>query len=157
MTKKQDDKLEEFLERLRKEDEENEDENEELQRFKVSTTETNKILEIEKWEKGQHQLHIKMTYESGYVIVDLEPYLDKSYTEEVGIDVNNSDFWIDEEDLENPTNSYEFIPDIPESEQQNIIKMYENELNKGLIEKGWNHISRELWFKGKLEIKETEW
>jgi len=157
MTKKQDDKLEEFLERLRKEDEENEDENEELQRFKVSTTETNKILEIEKWEKGQHQLHIKMTYESGYVIVDLEPYLDKSYTEEVGIDVNNSDFWIDEEDLENPTNSYEFISDIPESEQQNIIKIYEKKFDKGLIEKGWTHITSELWFKGKLEIEETEW
>lgn len=157
MTKKQDDKLEEFLERLKKEDEENEDENEELQRFKISTTETNKILEIETWENGQHQLHIKMTYESGYVIVDLEPYLDKSYTEEVGIDVNNSDFWIDEEDLENPTTSYEFISDIPESEQQNIIKMYENEFVKGFNEKGWNLITRELWFKGKLEIEEVEW
>jgi hypothetical protein len=157
MTKNQKEKIEEWLERLRKEDEENEDEDEELQRFKISTTETNKILEIEKWEKGQHQLHIKMTYESGYVIVDLEPYLDKSYTEEVGIDVNNSDFWIDEENLENPTNSYEFISDITESEQQNIIKMYENEYEEGFKKDGWNLIISELWFKGKLKIEEVEW
>jgi hypothetical protein len=157
MTKNRDEEIEEWIKRLNKEDEENEDEDEEPIRFKISTTETNKILEIEKWEQGQHQLHIKTTYESGYVIVDLEPYLDDSYTEEVGIEVNNSDFWIDEEDLEHPTTSYEFISDITKSEQQNILKMYENEFDKGLIEKGWKHITRELWFKGKLEIEETEW
>jgi len=155
MTKKQDDEFEEFLERLKKEDEENEDE--ESTHFKISTTETNKILEIEKWTKGQHQLHIKNTYESGYVIVDLEPYLDKSYSEEEGVDVNNSDFWIDEENLEHPTNLYEFITDIPESEQQNIIKLYENDSDKGLKEIGWEQVRREIWFKGKLEIVEVDW
>jgi len=157
MPKNQKEKIEEWVKHLREEDDENEDENEELQRFKISTTETNKILEIEKWEKGKHQLHIKMTYESGYVIVDLEPYLDDSYTEDVGIDVNNSDFWMDEEDLENPTTSYEFISDIPESEQQNIIKMYENESEERFREDGWSLIRREIWFKGKLEIEEVEW
>lgn len=155
MTKKQDDEFEEFLERLKKEDEENEDE--ESIHFKISTTETNKIVEIEKWTKGQHQLHIKITYESGYVIVDLESYLDKSYSEEEGVDVNNSDFWIDEENLEHPTNLYEFITDIPKSEQQNIIKLYENDSDKGLKEIGWEQVRREIWFKGKLEIVEVEW
>ena len=35
--------------------------------------------------------------------------------------------------------------------------MYENEFDKGLIKNGWEHNTRELWFKGRLEIEETEW
>jgi len=157
MTKNRDEEIEEWIKRLNKEDEENEDEDEEPIRFKISTRESNKIVEINKWEKGQHQLHIKTTYESGYVIVDLEPYLDDSYTEEVGIEVNNSDFWIDEEDLEHPTTSYEFLSDTPKSQQEEIIFIHENESEEGLKEDGWDLKEKEIWFKGKLKIEEVDW
>ncbi|QWD13098.1 hypothetical protein G6703_02175 [Polynucleobacter paneuropaeus] len=157
MTKNRDEEIEEWVKRLNKEYEENEDEDEELIRFKIITTEPNRILEIEKWEKGQHQLHIKMTYESGYVIVDLEPYLDDSYTEEVGIDVNNSDFWIDEENFEHPTYSYEFLTDTPKPQQEEIILIYESKSEDGLKEDGWDLKEKEIWFKGKLKIEELEW
>ena len=157
MTKNCDEEIEEWVKRLNKEDEENEDEDEELIPFKITTTEPNRILQIEKWEKDQHQLHIKTTYESGYVIVDLEPYLEDSYKEEEGIDVNNSDFWINEENFEHPTYSYEFLSDTPKSQQEEIILIYENESEDGLKEDGWDLKEKEIWFKGKLKIEEVEW
>ena len=124
---------------------------------KISTTESNKIVEINKWEKEHHQLIITTTYESGYVIVDLEPYLEDSYKEEEGIDVNNSDFWINEENFEHPTYSYEFLSDTPKSQQEEIILIYENESEDGLKENGWDLKEKEIWFKGKLKITEVEW
>ncbi len=157
MAKKQDEEIEEFLKRLKKEDEENEGEEDEDMSHKISITEPNKIIEIERWEKNQHQLLIKTTYDSGYVIVDLEPYLDDSYTEEAGIDVNNSDFWINEEHFKDPTCSYEFLSDISKLQQEKIISIYENEFHDGLKEDGWDLKIKEIWFKGKLEIEKVDW
>jgi hypothetical protein len=126
-------------------------------RFKISTIEKNGIFLIEGWWKDNCQLLITKTYDSGHVIVDLEPYLEDSYKEEEGIDVNNSDFWINEENFEHPTYSYEFLSDTPKSQQEEIILIYENESEDGLKEDGWDLKEKEIWFKGKLKIEEVEW
>ena len=125
--------------------------------YKISTTEPNKIVEINKWEKEHHQLIITTTYESGYVVVDLEPYLEDFYKEEEGIDVNNSDFWINEEKFKDPTCSYKFLSDISKLQQEKIISIYENEFHDGLKEDGWDLKIKEIWFKGKLEIEKVDW
>ena len=123
----QDEKISNFLDYLRKRDEENEDEDEDME-HKISTTEPNMIFEIEKWTLNSKQLQITKTYESGYVIVDLEPYL-PDYDEKIGIDVNDSSFWIQQEDFNNPTYSYKILKNLTEKELHKLKEKFGTEFD----------------------------
>jgi hypothetical protein len=125
-------------------------------RYRICPIEENNIIWIEGWWKDKHQLLITKKYQSGYVIVDLEPYFDDSYTKEKGIDVHNSGGWIQESEFENPTYSYKFSSDIPETTQDSIIKIYEDMSDEGLEDEGWDLQETQIWFKGELEIDKIE-
>jgi len=119
--------------------------------YKISTIESNMIIEIEKWILDTKQLQITKTYESGFVIVDLEPYL-PDYDEKVGIDVNNSDFWIQQEDFNNPTYSYTTLQGLTDEELNNLKSELGTEFDYELEKLGWKIDNKEIWFKGKLSV-----
>jgi hypothetical protein len=150
MSEEQDEKISKYLKQLEKEDEENEDEDEDME-HKISTTEPNMIFEIETWTLDSKELQVTKTYESGFVIVDLEPYL-LDYDEKIGIDVNNSDFWILYEEFDNPTYSYVIIEDFTEEELNNLKKKLGTEFDEELEKLGWKLNEKEIWFKGKLLV-----
>ena len=149
MSENQEEEISRFLKQLEKEDEENEDEDIE---HKISTTEPNMIVEIQTWKIDLKQLQITKTYESGFVIVDLEPYL-LDYDESVGIDVNSSDFWILKESFNNPTYSYLILHDLTEEELHNIKEKLGTEFDEELEKLGWNLYEKEIWFKGRLNVE----
>ena len=149
MNGNQEEEISRFLKQLEKEDEENEDEDIE---HKISTTEPNMIVEIQTWKIDLKQLQITKTYESGFVIVDLEPYL-LDYDESVGIDVNSSDFWILKESFNNPTYSYLILHDLTEEELNNIKEKLGTEFDDELEKLGWNLYEKEIWFKGRLNVE----
>ncbi|MEI6469725.1 MAG: hypothetical protein WCO72_09640 [Betaproteobacteria bacterium] len=149
MSENQEEEISRFLKQLEKEDEENEDEDIE---HKTSTTEPNMIVEIQTWKIDLKQLQITKTYESGFVIVDLEPYL-LDYDESVGIDVNSSDFWILKESFNNPTYSYLILHDLTEEELHNIKEKLGTEFDEELEKLGWNLYEKEIWFKGRLNVE----
>ena len=149
MNGNQEEEISRFLKQLEKEDEENEDEDIE---HKISTTEPNMIVEIQTWKIDLKQLQITKTYESGFVIVDLEPYL-LDYDESVGIDVNSSDFWILKESFNNPTYSYLILHDLTEEELNNIKEKLGTEFDEELEKLGWNLYEKEIWFKGRLNVE----
>jgi hypothetical protein len=149
MNGNQEEEISRFLKQLEKEDEENEDEDIE---HKISTTEPNMIVEIQTWKIDLKQLQITKTYESGFVIVDLEPYL-LDYDESVGIDVNSSDFWILKESFNNPTYSYLILHDLTEEELHNIKEKLGTEFDEELEKLGWNLYEKEIWFKGRLNVE----
>ena len=125
-------------------------------RYKITTAKKRNIVWIEDWSKENYQLLITKTYESGYVIVDQEPYFDESYSEEQGIEVNNSQGWIQESEFEDPTYSYKFSSDIFKSTQDSIIEIYEETSYEGLEDDGWDLKETQIWFKGKLEMEKIE-
>jgi hypothetical protein len=149
MNGNQEEEISRFLKQLEKEDEENEDEDIE---HKISTTEPNMIVEIQTWKIDLKQLQITKTYESGFVIVDLEPYL-LDYDESVGIDVNSSDFWILKESFNNPTYTYLILHDLTEEELNNIKERLGTEFDDELEKLGWNLYEKEIWFKGRLNVE----
>jgi len=149
MNGNQEEEISRFLKQLEKEDEENEDEDIE---HKISTTEPNMIVEIQTWKIDLKQLQITKTYESGFVIVDLEPYL-LDYDESVGIDVNSSDFWILKESFNNPTYTYLILHDLTEEELHNIKEKLGTEFDEELEKLGWNLYEKEIWFKGRLNVE----
>ena len=149
MNENQEEEISKFLKQLEKEDEENEDEDIE---HKISTTETNMIVEIQTWKIDLKQLQITKTYESGFVIVDLEPYL-LDYDESVGIDVNSSDFWILNVSFNNPTYSYLILHDLTKEELNNIKEKLGTEFDDELEKLGWNLYEKEIWFKGRLNVE----
>jgi hypothetical protein len=149
MNENQEEEISRFLKQLEKEDEENEDEDIE---HKISTTETNMIVEIQTWTLDSKQLKITKTYESGFVIVDLEPYL-LDYDEKIGIDVNNSEFWIQYEEFDNPTYSYMILEDLTEDELNNLKERLGTEFDEELEKLGWNLYEKEIWFKGRLNVE----
>ena len=149
MNENQEEEISRFLKQLEKEDEENEDEDIE---HKISTTETNMIVEIQTWKIDLKQLQITKTYESGFVIVDLEPYL-LDYDESVGIDVNSSDFWILNVRFNNPTYSYLILHDLTKEELNNIKEKLGTEFDDELEKLGWNLYEKEIWFKGRLNVE----
>ena len=149
MNGNQEEEISRFLKQLEKEDEENEDEDIE---HKISTTEPNMIVEIQTWKIDLKQLQITKTYESGFVIVDLEPYL-LDYDESVGIDVNSSDFWILKESFNIPTYSYLILHDLTEEELNNIKERLGTEFDDELEKLGWNLYEKEIWFKGRLNVE----
>ena len=119
---------------------------------KISTTEQYKIVEIQKLKNDTKQLIIKKTYESGYVIVDIDPYL-RDYDEEIGFDVNNRDFLILQEQFYNPTYSFEVVANISEDELNNLKITLGNELDVELKKLGWQLEKREIWLRGKLKVE----
>jgi|GEM_PF-3319254 hypothetical protein len=149
MSENQEEEISRFLKQLEKEDDEKKDEDIE---HKISTTEPNMIVEIQTWKIDLKQLQITKTYESGFVIVDLEPYL-LDYDESVGIDVNSSDFWILKESFNNPTYSYLILHDLTEEELHNIKEKLGTEFDEELEKLGWNLYEKEIWFKGRLNVE----
>ena len=119
---------------------------------KISTTEQYKIVEIQKIKNDTKQLIIKKTYESGYVIVDIDPYL-RDYDEEIGFDVNNRDFLILQEQFYNPTYSFEVVANISEDELNNLKITLGNELDVELKKLGWQLEKREIWLMGRLKVE----
>ena len=119
---------------------------------KISTTEQYKIVEIQKLKNDTKQLIIKKTYESGYVIVDIDPYL-RDYDEEIGFDVNNRDFLILQEQFYNPTYSFEVVANISEDELNNLKITLGNELDVELKKLGWQLEKREIWLMGRLKVE----
>jgi len=149
MSENQEEEISRFLKQLEKEDDEKKDEDIE---HKISTTEPNMIVEIQTWKIDLKQLQITKTYESGFVIVDLEPYL-LDYDEKIGIDVNSSDFWILKESFNNPTYSYLILHDLTEEELHNIKEKLGTEFDEELEKLGWNLYEKEIWFKGRLNVE----
>jgi hypothetical protein len=149
MSENQEEEISRFLKQLKKEDDEKKDEDIE---HKISTTEPNMIVEIQTWKIDLKQLQITKTYESGFVIVDLEPYL-LDYDESVGIDVNSSDFWILKESFNIPTYSYLILHDLTEEELHNIKEKFGTEFDEELEKLGWNLYEKEIWFKGRLNVE----
>ena len=119
---------------------------------KISTTEQYKIVEIQKLKNNTKQLKIKKTYESGYVIVDIDPYL-RDYDEGIGFDVNNRDFLILQEQFYAPTYSYEILENISEDELNNLKITLGNELDVELKKLGWQLEKREIWLMGRLKVE----
>jgi hypothetical protein len=119
---------------------------------KISTTEPNMIVEIQTWKIDTKQLKIKKTYEGGYVIVDIDPYL-RDYNETYGFDVNNRDFLILQEQLYAPTYSYEIVENISEDELNNLRITLGNELDVELKKLGWQLEKKEIWLTGKLKVE----
>ena len=119
---------------------------------KISTTEPNMIVEIQKLKIDTKQLKIKKTYESGYVIVDIDPYL-RDYDETKGFDVNNRDFLILQEQFYAPTYSYEIVENISEDELHNLRITLGNELDVELKKLGWQLEKKEIWLTGKLLVE----
>ena len=119
---------------------------------KISTTEQYKIVEIQKLKNDTKQLIIKKTYESGYVIVDIDPYL-RDYDEEIGFDVNNRDFLILQEQFYDPTYSFEVVANISEDELNNLKITLGNELDVELKKLGWQLEKREIWLMGRLKFE----
>jgi len=119
---------------------------------KISTTEPNMIVEIQTWKIDTKQLKIKKTYESGYVIVDIDPYL-RDYIETNGFDVNNRDFLILQEQFYAPTYSYEIVENISEDELHNLRITLGNELDVELKKLGWQLEKKEIWLTGKLKVE----
>ena len=119
---------------------------------KISTTEPNMIVEIQKLKIDTKQLKIKKTYESGYVIVDIDPYL-RDYDETKGFDVNNRDFLILQEQFYAPTYSYEIVENISEDELNNLRITLGNELDVELKKLGWQLEKKEIWLTGKLKVE----
>jgi len=119
---------------------------------KISTTEPNMIVEIQKLKIDTKQLKIKKTYESGYVIVDIDPYL-RDYIETNGFDVNNRDFLILQEQFYAPTYSYEVVENISEDELHNLRITLGNELDVELKKLGWQLEKKEIWLTGKLKVE----
>ena len=119
---------------------------------KISTTEPNMIVEIQKLKIDTKQLKIKKTYESGYVIVDIDPYL-RDYIETNGFDVNNRDFLILQEQFYAPTYSYEIVENISEDELNNLRITLGNELDVELKKLGWQLEKKEIWLTGKLKVE----
>jgi len=119
---------------------------------KISTTEQYKIVEIQKLKNNTKQLKIKKTYESGYVIVDIDPYL-RDYNEANGFDVNNRDFMVLQEQFYDPTYSYEVVANISEDELHNLRITLGNELDVELKKLGWQLEKKEIWLTGKLLVE----
>ena len=119
---------------------------------KISTTEPNMIVEIQIWKIDTKQLKIKKTYEGGYVIVDIDPYL-RDYDETNGFDVNNRDFLILQEQFYAPTYSYEIVENISEDELNNLRITLGNELDVELKKLGWQLEKKEIWLTGKLKVE----
>jgi hypothetical protein len=119
---------------------------------KISTTEQYKIVEIQKLKNNTKQLKIKKTYESGYVIVDIDPYL-RDYDEGIGFDVNNRDFLILKEQFYAPTYSFEVVANISEDELNNLKITLGNELDVELKKLGWQLEKKEIWLTGKLKVE----
>ena len=119
---------------------------------KISTTEPNMIVEIQKLKIDTKQLKIKKTYESGYVIVDIDPYL-RDYDETKGFDVNNRDFLILQEQFYAPTYSYEIVENVSEDELNNLRITLGNELDVELKKLGWQLEKKEIWLTGKLKVE----
>ena len=119
---------------------------------KISTTEQYKIVEIQKLKNNTKQLKIKKTYESGYVIVDIDPYL-RDYDEGIGFDVNNRDFLILQEQFYAPTYSYEILENISEDELHNLRITLGNELDVELKKLGWQLEKKEIWLMGRLKVE----
>jgi len=119
---------------------------------KISTTEQYKIVEIQKLKNNTKQLKIKKTYESGYVIVDIDPYL-RDYDEGIGFDVNNRDFLILKEQFYAPTYSFEVVANISEDELNNLKITLGNELDVELKKLGWQLEKKEIWLTGKLLVE----
>lgn len=119
---------------------------------KISTTEPNMIVEIQKLKIDTKQLKIKKTYESGYVIVDIDPYL-RDYDEGIGFDVNNRDFLILKEQFYAPTYSFEVVANISEDELNNLRITLGNELDVELKKLGWQLEKKEIWLTGKLLVE----
>ena len=130
---------------------ENQEVNEDMN-HKISTTEPNMIVEIQKLKIDTKQLKIKKTYESGYVIVDIDPYL-RDYIETNGFDVNNRDFLILQEQFYAPTYSYEVVENISEDELHNLRITLGNELDVELKKLGWQLEKKEIWLTGKLKVE----
>ncbi len=119
---------------------------------KISTTEPSMIVEIQKLKNDTKQLKIKKTYESGYVIVDIDPYL-RDYNEANGFDVNNRDFMVLQEQFYDPTYSYEVVANISEDELHNLRITLGNELDVELKKLGWQLEKKEIWLTGKLLVE----
>ena len=119
---------------------------------KISTTEPNMIVEIQTWKIDTKQLKIKKTYEGGYVIVDIDPYL-RDYIETNGFDVNNRDFLILQEQFYTPTYSYKIVENISEDELNNLRITLGNELDVELKKLGWQLEKKEIWLTGKLKVE----
>lgn len=130
---------------------ENQELNEDMN-HKISTTEQYKIVEIQKLKNDTKQLIIKKTYESGYVIVDIDPYL-RDYDEGIGFDVNNRDFLILQEQFYDPTYSFEVVANISEDELNNLKITLGNELDVELKKLGWQLEKREIWLMGRLKVE----
>jgi len=130
---------------------ENQEVNEDMN-HKISTTEPNMIVEIQKLKIDTKQLKIKKTYEGGYVIVDIDPYL-RDYDETNGFDVNNRDFLILQEQFYAPTYSYEVVENISEDELHNLRITLGNELDVELKKLGWQLEKKEIWLTGKLLVE----
>ena len=119
---------------------------------KISTTEQYKIVEIQKLKNDTRQLKIKKTYEGGYVIVDIDPYL-RDYDEGIGFDVNNRDFLILQEQFYDPTYSFEVVANISEDELNNLRITLGNELDVELKKLGWQLEKKEIWLMGRLKVE----
>jgi len=132
---------------------ENQEVNEDMN-HKISTTEPNMIVEIQKLKIDTKQLKIKTTYEGGYVIVDIDPYL-RDYDETNGFDVNNRDFLILQEQFYAPTYSYEVVENISEDELHNLRITLGNELDVELKKLGWQLEKKEIWLTGKLLVEKV--
>ena len=130
---------------------ENQELNEDMN-HKISTTEQYKIVEIQKLKNDTKQLIIKKTYESGYVIVDIDPYL-RDYDEGIGFDVNNRDFLILQEQFYDPTYSFEVVANISEDELNNLRITLGNELDVELKKLGWQLEKKEIWLMGRLKVE----
>ena len=117
---------------------------------KISPTEPNMIDEIQIWTNNSKQLQITKTYESGYITV-FDPYL-PDYDKKIGIDVNNSILYIENEEFDNPTYSYKTVHGLTEEELNNLKKKLGKEFDEELENLGWKLDKREIWFKGKLIV-----
>jgi hypothetical protein len=124
--------------------------------YKISTKDKNSISEQERWKKGENHFYITRTWRWGYVIVNGEPMFPEGYSPDLGVDVNDAfdviDVSYDDADIE-----YEFIGDLSEEEQEQIIQRYEEDSDEALEDLDWRPKDTECWFFGELEITKFEY
>lgn len=120
--------------------------------YKITPENKNSITEIEIWRKGTETFSIIRNWRWGNVTVEENPDL-SDYDPENGINVNDECFVIDTE-LDGAEIDFEFGDDIPEEIRPQLIRVWTDEMDDGLVQLGWEVYETECWFYGELEIKE---
>lgn len=122
--------------------------------FRISPTNKNSIIEIEKWINDESQLYIEKIWRWGTITTEEKPDL-TGYDPLVGINVNES-FYVVDSDLTNAEIDIRFSADITEDLKTIILKEWFENMDDGLIKSGWSEYETECWLIGELEVDEEQ-